>query len=105
MVQALRRINTNTPPARPTNGPVGVALRNRMNPFKTISRPAQGHTSPMQDTTNLLIRRTRLIQETPVFPFDVEQIAAAETELREIEDLLLLRGVLNREDTYLAIDL
>ena len=59
----------------------------------------------MQDTTSLLIRRTRLIQETPVFPFDMEQIDAAETELREIEDLVLLRGVLNREDTYLAIDL
>ena len=58
----------------------------------------------MIDTTNLLIRRDRLIKETPIYPFDTEQIAAAETELREIEDLLLLRGVLNPEDTYLALD-
>ena len=59
----------------------------------------------MRDTTSLLIPRNRLIKETPIFPFDIEQIAAAETELREIEDLLLLRGVIHRDDTYLAIDL
>ena len=59
----------------------------------------------MRDTTSLLIRRNRLIKETPIFPFDIGQKAAAETELREIEDLLLLRGVIHRDDTYLAIDL
>ncbi|MCB4427977.1 hypothetical protein FZX09_04005 [Synechococcus sp. MU1643] len=59
----------------------------------------------MNDTINLLIRRQRLIRETPVFPLDMNRVSAVETELREIEDLLLLRGVLNREDTYLAIDL
>ena len=36
MVPALRRINTNTPPERMTTVSIGVALRNRMNPFKTI---------------------------------------------------------------------
>ena len=49
----------------------------------------------MRDTTSLLIRRNRLIKETPIFPFDIGQKAAAETELREIEDLLLLRGVIH----------
>ena len=59
----------------------------------------------MRDTTSLLIRRNRLIKETPIFPFDIEQIATTESEIREIEDLLLLRGVIHRDDTYLAIDL
>ena len=58
----------------------------------------------MNETINLLIRRQRLIRETPVFPLDMNQVSAVETELREIEDLLLLRGVLQREETYLAID-
>ena len=58
----------------------------------------------MNETINLLIRRQRLIRETPVFPLDMNLVSAVETELREIEDLLLLRGVLQREETYLAID-
>lgn len=58
----------------------------------------------MNETINLLIRRQRLIRETPVFPLDMNQVSAVETELREIEDLLLLRGALQREETYLAID-
>lgn len=58
----------------------------------------------MNETINLLIRRQRLIRETPVFPLDMNQVSAVETELREIEDLLLLRGALQREVTYLAID-
>lgn len=58
----------------------------------------------MNETINLLIRTQRLIRETPVFPLDMNQVSAVETELREIEDLLLLRGALQREETYLAID-
>lgn len=58
----------------------------------------------MNETINLLIRRQRLIRETPVFPLDINQVSAVETEMREIEDLLLLRGALQREETYLAID-
>ena len=58
----------------------------------------------MNETINLLIRRQRLIRETPVFPLDMNQVSAVETELREIEDFLLLRGALQREETYLAID-
>ena len=58
----------------------------------------------MNETINLLIRRQRLIRETPVFPLDMNQVSAVETELREIEDLLLLRGALQRKETYLAID-
>ena len=58
----------------------------------------------MNETINLLIRRQRLIREKPVFPLDMNQVSAVETELREIEDLLLLRGALQREETYLAID-
>ena len=58
----------------------------------------------MNETINLLIRRQRLIRETPVFPLDMNLVSAVETELREIEDLLLLRGALQREETYLAID-
>ena len=58
----------------------------------------------MNETINHLIRRQRLIRETPVFPLDMNQVSAVETELREIEDLLLLRGALQREETYLAID-
>ena len=58
----------------------------------------------MNETINLLIRRQRLIHQTPVFPLDMNLVRAVETELREIEDLLLLRGALQREETYLAID-
>jgi len=58
----------------------------------------------MNETINLLIRRQRLIRETPVFPLDMNQVSAVEMELREIEDLLFLRGALQREETYLAID-